>query len=47
MAFFKASRVPVEYDECSGRPSASKTTENVEKTHNSSMKTFTKQTMIL
>jgi hypothetical protein len=28
---FKAGRVSVEYDECSGRPSASQTTENGEK----------------
>jgi hypothetical protein len=36
---FKATGVSVEDDEFSGRPSASKTTENVEKIENSSMKT--------
>jgi hypothetical protein len=40
---FKAGRVSVEDDECSGRPSTSKTTENVEKIENSSLKNVAEQ----
>jgi hypothetical protein len=40
---FKVSRVSVESDESSGQPSTSKTTENVEKFKNSSMKTVAEQ----
>jgi hypothetical protein len=40
---FKAGRVSVEDDECSGRPSANKTTENVEKFENSSTKSVAEQ----
>jgi hypothetical protein len=40
---FKASRVSVENDESSGRPSINKTRENVEKIENSSTKTVVKQ----
>jgi hypothetical protein len=42
---FRAGRVSVEDDRRSGRPSTSKTTENVEKTENSSMKTVAEQSM--
>jgi hypothetical protein len=42
---FKAGQVSVENDECSGRPSTNKTTENVEKFENSSTKTVTEQSM--
>jgi hypothetical protein len=43
---FKAGRVLVENDECSGWPYTSKTTENVErKFENSSMKTTAEQSM--
>jgi hypothetical protein len=37
---FKAARVSVEDDRCSGQPSTSKMTENVEKFENSSTKTI-------
>jgi hypothetical protein len=40
---FKAGQVSVEDDECSGRPSTSKTTEDVEKFENSSTKTIAEQ----
>jgi hypothetical protein len=42
---FKAGRVSVEDDERSGRPSTGKTTDNVEKIENSSMKTVAEQSM--
>jgi hypothetical protein len=42
---FKASRVSVEDDQHSGRPSTSKTTENVEKFENSSTKTVAEQSV--
>jgi hypothetical protein len=42
---FKAGQVSVEDDECLGRPSTSKTTENVEKFENSPTKTITEQSM--
>jgi hypothetical protein len=42
---FKAGRVSVEDDECSGRPSTNKTTEIIEKIENSSKRTVTKQSM--
>jgi hypothetical protein len=42
---FKDGQVSVEDDELSGRPSTSKTTENVEKFENSSTKTIAEQSM--
>jgi hypothetical protein len=44
---FKADRMPVEDDERSGRPSTSKTKENVEKFENSSTKTIAEKSMSL
>jgi hypothetical protein len=40
---FKGGQLSVEDDEHSGRPSTSKTTENIEKFENSSTKTIAKQ----
>jgi hypothetical protein len=42
---FKAGRVSVEDDKCSGRPNTSKTTENVEKFKNSSTKIVPEHSM--
>jgi hypothetical protein len=42
---FKTSQVSVEDDECSGQPSTSKTTENVEKIHELFKKIVAKQSM--
>jgi hypothetical protein len=42
---FKAGQVSVEDGECSGSPSTSNTTENVEKLQNSSTKTVAEQSV--
>jgi hypothetical protein len=42
---FKAGRASAEDDESSGRPSTNKTTENVERIFNSSIKTVVKQSV--
>jgi hypothetical protein len=44
---FKAGQVSVEDNECSGQPSTSRMTENVEKFENSSMKIIAEQSMSL